>query len=181
MKIIAGVDEVGRGCLAGPVIASAVILRNNIPGLKDSKKLTPLQRNKLSELIMQNSYFSFGTASEQEIDEINILQASLLAMKRAILNLSVEPEKVLIDGTHKPDLNIDTQTVIGGDSLIDEISAASIIAKVYRDNLMIEIDKKYPKYGFSSHKGYGTKSHKEAVLKYGPTPIHRVTFKGVVS
>jgi ribonuclease HII len=102
-------------------------------------------------------------------------------MKRAILNLSVEPEKVLIDGTHKPDLNIDTQTVIGGDSLIDEISAASIVAKVYRDNLMIEIDKKYPKYGFSSHKGYGTKSHKDAILKYGLTPIHRVTFKGVVS
>jgi len=181
LKIIAGVDEVGRGCLAGPVIASAVILRNNIPGLKDSKKLTPLKRNKLSELIMQNSYFSFGIASEQEIDEINILQASLLAMKRAILNLSVEPEKVLIDGTHKPDLNIDTQTIIGGDSLIDEISAASIIAKVYRDNLMIEFDKQYPKYGFSSHKGYGTKDHKGAILKYGPTPIHRITFKGVVS
>ena len=181
MKIIAGVDEVGRGCLAGPVIASAVILRNNIPGLKDSKKLTSLKRNKLSELIMQNSYFSFGTASEQEIDEINILQASLLAMKRAILNLSVEPEKVFIDGTHKPDLNVDTQTVIGGDSLIDVISAASIVAKVYRDSLMIEIDKKYPKYGFSSHKGYGTKSHRDAILKYGTTPIHRVTFKGVMS
>ena len=181
MKIIAGVDEVGRGCLAGPVIASAVILRNNIPGLKDSKKLTPLQRNKLSELIMQNSYFSFGAASEQEIDEINILQASLLAMKRAILNLSVEPGKVLIDGTHKPDLNVDTQTIIGGDSLIDEISAASIVAKVYRDNLMIEFDKQYPKYGFLSHKGYGTKAHKEAILKYGPTSIHRMTFKGVVS
>ena len=148
MKLIAGVDEVGRGCLAGPVIASAVILKKHIPGLKDSKKLSPSQRNNLSALIIQNSYYSIGSASEQEIDEINILQASLLAMKRAILNLSVEPEKVLIDGTHKPDLNIDTQTVIGGDSLIDEISAASIIAKVYRDNLMIKIDKKFPKYGF---------------------------------
>ena len=181
MKLIAGVDEVGRGCLAGPVIASAVILKKYIPGLKDSKKLSPSQRNNLSALIIQNSHYSIGSASEKEIDEINILQASLLAMKRAILNLSVKPEKVLIDGTHKPDLNIDTQTVIGGDSLIDEISAASIVAKVYRDNLMIEIDKKYPKYGFSSHKGYGTKSHKDAILKYGPTPIHRVTFKGVVS
>jgi ribonuclease HII len=102
-------------------------------------------------------------------------------MKRAILNLSVEPGKVLIDGTHKPDLNVDTQTIIGGDSLIDEISAASIVAKVYRDNLMIEFDKQYPKYGFLSHKGYGTKAHKEAILKYGPTSIHRMTFKGVVS
>ena len=102
-------------------------------------------------------------------------------MKRAILNLSVKPGKVLIDGTHKPDLNIDTQTIIGGDSLIDEISAASIVAKVYRDNLMIEFDKQYPKYGFLSHKGYGTKAHKAAILKYGPTSIHRMTFKGVVS
>ena len=181
MKLIAGVDEVGRGCLAGPVIASAVILTNHVPGLRDSKKLTTLQRNKLSTLIMQNSYFSFGTASVQEIDEINILQASLLAMKRAILNLSVKPEKVLIDGVHKPDLDLDTQTIIGGDSLVDEISAASIIAKVYRDNLMIEIDKKYPEYGFSKHKGYGTKEHKQAILNYGSTPIHRVTFKGVLN
>ena len=181
MKIIAGVDEVGRGCLAGPVIASAVILRNNIPGLKDSKKLTSLQRNKLSELIMQNSYFSFGTASEQEIDEINILQASLLAMKRAILNLSTKPEKVLIDGIHKPDLDIDTQTIIGGDSIVDEISAASIIAKVYRDNLMMQFDKKYPDFYFSNHKGYGTKLHKAAIKKHGITPIHRKTFKGVIA
>ena len=181
MKHIAGVDEAGRGCLAGPVIASAVILKKHIPGLKDSKKLSPPQRNKLSALIIQNSFYSIGSASEQEIDEINILQASLLAMKRAILNLSVEPGKVLIDGTHKPDLNVDAQTIIGGDSLIDEISAASIVAKVYRDNLMIEFDKQYPKYGFLSHKGYGTKAHKEAILKYGPTSIHRLTFKGVVS
>ena len=181
LKLIAGVDEVGRGCIAGPVIASVVILINHVPGLRDSKKLTTLQRNKLSTLIMQNSYFSFGTASVQEIDEINILQASLLAMKRAILNLSVKPEKVLIDGVHKPDLDLDTQTIIGGDSLVDEISAASIIAKVYRDNLMIEIDKKYPEYGFSKHKGYGTKEHKQAILNYGSTPIHRVTFKGVLN
>ena len=181
MKLIAGVDEVGRGCIAGPVIASVVILINHVPGLRDSKKLTTLQRNKLSTLIMQNSYFSFGTASVQEIDEINILQASLLAMKRAILNLSVKPEKVLIDGVHKPDLDLDTQTIIGGDSLVEEISAASIIAKVYRDNLMIEIDKKYPEYGFSQHKGYGTKVHKEAILNHGPTPIHRLTFKGVLN
>ena len=130
---------------------------------------------------MKNSYFSFGSSSPKEIDEINILQASLLAMKRAILNLSVEPGKVLIDGTHKPDLNVDTQTIIGGDSLIDEISAASIVAKVYRDNLMMQFDKEYPNFFFSSHMGYGTKMHKAALKKYGITPIHRKTFRGVVN
>ena len=181
MKLIAGVDEVGRGCLAGPVIAAAVILRNNISGLKDSKKLTKKKREELSLIIMQNSYFSFGSSSPKEIDKINILQASLLAMKRAILNLSVKPGKILIDGIHKPDLNTDTQTIISGDSYIDEISAASIIAKVYRDNLMMQFDKEYPNFYFSSHMGYGTKMHKAAIKKYGITPIHRKTFKGVAS
>ena len=181
MKLVAGVDEVGRGCLAGPVIAAAVILKNNIPGLKDSKKLSKKKREELSLIIMQNSYFSFGSSSPKEIDEINILQASLLAMKRAILNLSVEPGKILIDGIHKPDLNTDTQTIISGDSYIDEISAASIIAKVYRDNLMMQFDKEYPNFYFSSHMGYGTKMHKAAIKKYGITPIHRKTFKGVIS
>ncbi len=181
MKLVAGVDEVGRGCLAGPVIAAAVILRKNIPGLKDSKKLSKKKREELSVIIMQNSYFSFGSSSPKEIDEINILQASLLAMKRAILNLSVEPGKILIDGIHKPDLNTDTQTIISGDSYIDEISAASIIAKVYRDNLMMQFDKEYPNFYFSSHMGYGTKMHKAAIKKYGITPIHRKSFKGVVS
>jgi ribonuclease HII len=181
LKLIAGVDEVGRGCLAGPVIAAAVILRNNIPGLKDSKKLSKKKREELSLIIMKNSYFSFGSSSPKEIDEINILQASLLAMKRAILKLSVEPGKILIDGIHKPDLNTDTQTIISGDSYIDEISAASIIAKVYRDNLMMQFDKKYPNFYFSSHMGYGTKMHKAAIKKYGITSIHRKTFKGVVS
>ena len=181
MKLIAGVDEVGRGCLAGPVIAAAVIFKNNIPGLKDSKKLSIKKRQELSLIIMENSYFSFGSASVKEIDEINILQASLLAMKRAILNLSVKPGKILIDGVHKPDLDIDTQTIIKGDSYIDEISAASIIAKVYRDNLMLQFDKKYPNFHFSSHKGYGTKLHKAAINKYGITPVHRKTFKGVIN
>ena len=181
MKLVAGVDEVGRGCLAGPVIAAAVILKNKIPGLKDSKKLSKKKREELSLIIMQNSYFSFGSSSPKEIDEINILQASLLAMKRAILNLSVEPGKILIDGIHKPDLNTDTQTIISGDSYIDEISAASIIAKVYRDNLMMQFDKEYPNFYFSSHMGYGTKMHKAAIKKYGITPIHRKTFKGVIS
>jgi len=172
---------VGRGCLAGPVIAAAVILTNNIPGLKDSKKLSKKKREELSLTIMKNSYFSFGCSSPKEIDEINILQASLLAMKRAILNLSVEPGKILIDGIHKPDLNTDTQTIISGDSYIDEISAASIIAKVYRDNLMMQFDKEYPNFFFSSHMGYGTKMHKAALKKYGITPIHRKTFRGVVN
>ena len=181
MKLVAGVDEVGRGCLAGPVIAAAVILRKNIPGLKDSKKLSKKKREELSIIIMQNSYFSFGSSSPKEIDKINILQASLLAMKRAILNLSVEPGKILIDGIHKPDLNTDTQTIISGDSYIDEISAASIIAKVYRDNLMMQFDKEYPNFYFSSHMGYGTKMHKAAIKKYGITQIHRKTFKGVIS
>jgi ribonuclease HII len=181
LKLVAGVDEVGRGCLAGPVIAAAVILTNNIPGLKDSKKLSKKKREELSLTIMKNSYFSFGSSSPKEIDEINILQASLLAMKRAILNLSVEPGKILIDGIHKPDLNTDTQTIISGDSYIDEISAASIIAKVYRDNLMMQFDKEYPNFYFSSHMGYGTKMHKAAIKKYGITPIHRKTFKGVIS
>lgn len=171
----------GRGCLAGPVIAAAVILTNNIPGLKDSKKLSKKKREELSLTIMKNSYFSFGCSSPKEIDEINILQASLLAMKRAILNLSVEPGKILIDGIHKPDLNTDTQTIISGDSYIDEISAASIIAKVYRDNLMMQFDKEYPNFFFSSHMGYGTKMHKAALKKYGITPIHRKTFRGVVN
>jgi len=181
LKLVAGVDEVGRGCLAGPVIAAAVILRKNIPGLQDSKKLSKKKREELSLIIMQNSYFSFGSSSPKEIDKINILQASLLAMKRAILNLSVEPGKILIDGIHKPDLNTDTQTIISGDSYIDEISAASIIAKVYRDNLMMQFDKEYPNFYFSSHMGYGTKMHKAAIKKYGITPIHRKTFKGVIS
>lgn len=181
MKLVAGVDEVGRGCLAGPVIAAAVILRKKISGLKDSKKLSKKKREELSLIIMQNSYFSFGSSSPKEIDKINILQASLLAMKRAILNLSVEPGKILIDGIHKPDLNTDTQTIISGDSYIDEISAASIIAKVYRDNLMMQFDKEYPNFYFSSHMGYGTKMHKAAIKKYGITPIHRKTFKGVIS
>ena len=180
-KVIAGVDEVGRGCLAGPVIAAAVILKKPIPGLKDSKKLSSKAREHLYELIIENSIFSFGSASPQEIDEINILQASLLAMKRAILNLSVIPGMILVDGTHKPDIQIDAKTIIGGDSIVDEISAASIIAKVYRDNLMIKFDNDYPNFYFAKHKGYGTKLHLEAIKKHGITSIHRKTFKGVLS
>lgn len=179
MNFIAGVDEVGRGCLAGPVIAAAVVLKTNIPGLADSKKLSKKKREELSSTIMQNSYFSFGSASVEEIDSINILQASLLAMKRAILNLSVEPGKILVDGTHKPDLDIDTQTIIGGDSVVDEISAASIIAKVYRDNLMSSLSKKFSNYLWEKNSGYGTKEHLSAIKKYGISSHHRKSFAPV--
>jgi ribonuclease HII len=140
-SLIAGVDEVGRGCLAGPVIAAAVILKKNIEGLDDSKKLSKIKRDNLSKLILQNSYFAYGIVSPAEIDDVNIHNASLLAMKRAILNLSIKPSKVLVDGLYLPDVKFDKEAIIGGDSLIEEISAASIIAKVYRDNLMLNLDK----------------------------------------
>ena len=179
MTFIAGVDEVGRGCLAGPVIAAAVVLKTNMPGLRDSKKLSQKKREELSSSIMQNSYFSFGSASVEEIDSINILQASLLAMKRAILNLSVEPGKVLVDGIHKPDIDIDTQAIIGGDSIVDEISAASIIAKVYRDKFMIKLAQEFSDYAWESNFGYGTKAHLKGLRKFGITSHHRKSFKPV--
>lgn len=182
MKIsIAGVDEVGRGCLAGPVIASAVILKKNISGLDDSKKLSSKKREELSKIILENSYFAFGSASEEEIDDINILQASLLAMKRAILNLPIKPTLVLVDGIHKPDLEISMRAIIGGDSSEDAISAASIIAKVFRDDLMIKYEKKYPGFDFKNNKGYGTKYHLQALKDFGSCSIHRKTFKGVLT
>ena len=180
MKIVvAGTDEVGRGALAGPVIAAAVILETDIDGLDDSKKLSEKKRTNFSNSILENSIYAFGSASNDEIDNINILNASLLAMKRAILNLSVKPDLVLVDGIHKPDLDIKMESIIGGDALIKEISAASIIAKVYRDNLMIEYDKSYPLYGFKNHKGYGTKQHLDLIKINGASSIHRKSFKGV--
>ena len=169
----------GRGSLAGPVIAAAVILKNKIEGLDDSKKLSKTKREQLNQKIIENSFFAYGSASVEEIDDINILQASLLAMKRAILNLPIRPNKVLVDGTHKPEIDILVETIIGGDSLIAEISAASIIAKVYRDNLMLDFDKKYPIYEFDRHKGYPTKLHKEMLKIHGSCFIHRKSFKGV--
>lgn len=177
-ELIAGVDEVGRGSLAGPVIASAVILKSKIIGLNDSKKLSKTKREQLNQEIIENSFFAYGSASVEEIDTINILQASLLAMKRAILNLPIKPQKVLVDGTHKPDINISVETIIGGDSLIAEISAASIIAKVYRDDLMMKQDIIYPNYGFGQHKGYGTKAHIENIKTHGSCLLHRKSFKG---
>ena len=175
MKLVAGVDEVGRGCLAGPVIAAAVILRKKIPGLKDSKKLSKKKREELSLTIMQNSYFSFGSSSPKEIDKINILQASLLAMKRAILNLSVEPGKILIDGIHKPKIKEKSYAIKHGDRFVPVISAASIIAKVTRDKIMEEIDEEFPLYNFKKHKGYPTKQHIENIKKFGICKYHRKT------
>ena len=178
--MIAGTDEVGRGCLAGPVVAAAVILKEDIPGLTDSKKISPKKREFLADLILEKSFFAYGVVSNNKIDKINILNASLLAMKRAILNLPVRPSMVLVDGTFKPDLDIPMRAIIGGDLSENAISAASIIAKVYRDNLMIKYDSIFPVYDLKGNKGYGTKKHLEALKNFGHCEIHRTTFNGVI-
>ena len=178
--MIAGTDEVGRGCLAGPVVAAAVILKEDISGLTDSKKISPKKREFLADLILEKSFFAYGVVSNNKIDKINILNASLLAMKRAILNLPVKPSMVLVDGTFKPDLDIPMRAIIGGDSSENAISAASIIAKVYRDNLMIKYDSIFPVYDLKGNKGYGTKKHLEALKNFGHCEIHRTTFNGVI-
>ena len=178
---IAGIDEVGRGPLAGPVIAAAVILdRKNIPeGINDSKKIPKAKRILLAEKIKENSVYAYGAASEIEIDEINILQASLLAMKRASDRLSVVPKTTLIDGNFKPDIKNNTISIIKGDSKSVSIAAASILAKVYRDEIMLKYSKQFPEYGFQTNSGYGTKEHLSALKNYGITPIHRKSFKPV--
>ena len=179
--ITAGVDEVGRGPLAGPVIAAAVILDSAHPieGLKDSKLLTPKKREYLAELIKEKSLsWCIARAEVHEIDEINILQASLLAMERAVRGLTIKPALVLVDGNQGlKNCLYPVRAVIGGDRTVPEISAASIIAKVLRDAEMLEYDRIYPAYGFAAHKGYGTKRHKEALNKLGRSPIHRKSFK----
>ena len=177
--MIAGVDEVGRGCLAGPVIAASVILKRPIKGLMDSKKLSSKKRENLSQEIIENSIFAIGAADNHEIDKINILQASLLAMRRSLEKLDVKPKKILVDGAHIFETSIEIESIVGGDNLIPSISAASIVAKVYRDRLMMEYSKEFPNYGFDKHKGYPTKLHKEMLKRYGLTRIHRRTFKGV--
>ena len=177
--MIAGVDEVGRGCLAGPVIAASVILKRPIKGLMDSKRLSSKKREDLSQIIIKNSIFAIGAADSQEIDQINILQASLLAMQRSLEKLDMQPKKVLVDGNHIFETSIEIEAIVGGDNLIPSISAASIVAKVFRDRLMMAYSKEFPNYGFDKHKGYPTKFHKEMLKKYGLTRIHRRTFKGV--
>ena len=182
MQKIAGVDEVGRGPLAGAVVAAAVILdpNNPIEGLTDSKKLTEKRREALSLEIKEKALaWAFGRAEQEEIDEINILQASLLAMKRAVESLSIQPDHVQIDGNKCPDMEYSMEAIVKGDALIPAIGAASIIAKVARDHEMVEMDKLYPEYGFAGHKGYPTKKHREALEKYGITPIHRRSFAPV--
>ena len=179
LHLVCGVDEAGRGPLAGPVCAAAVILPEHlqIPGLTDSKKLTDKKRRELFPLIQEQAVsYGIGFASEAEIDEKNILQATFLAMRRALDQLSVRPELALIDGNRETDFGVPVKTVIKGDSLSANIAAASILAKVTRDDLMLEMAKLYPEYGFDIHKGYGTKAHYEALRCYGPCPIHRKSF-----
>jgi len=178
--IIAGVDEVGRGCLAGPVTAAAVVILQPISGLTDSKKLSAKKRTQLSAIIQQHASFSFGHVQNDEIDEINIHQATLKAMQEAIINLPITPDLVYVDGKFIPNVEMKCEAVIGGDMLISEISAASIIAKVYRDEIMTELDKKFPVYGFANNKGYGTAQHLAALKKSGYTNFHRLSFKGVI-
>ena len=179
IEIICGVDEAGRGPLAGPVCAAAVILPPHIeiPGLNDSKKLTDKRRRELMPVIKEKAIaWGVGFASHQEIDEINILQATFLAMERAIENMHVRPDLALIDGNREKDFGIPVKTVVKGDSRSASIAAASVIAKVTRDDLMLIEAEKYPAYGFEIHKGYGTKAHYEALRNHGPSPIHRMTF-----
>ncbi len=176
---ICGVDEAGRGPLAGPVCAAAVILppELEIPGLNDSKKLTDKKRRALYDIIVSEAVcYGIAMASEQEIDEINILQATFNAMERAIEQLSVKPQMALIDGNRERPFPVPVQTVIKGDSLSANIAAASILAKVTRDRYMEEMAEKYPQYGFDIHKGYGTKAHYAALTEHGVCPIHRKTF-----
>lgn len=177
--LLAGVDEAGRGPLAGPVSAAAVILRPDRPiaGIDDSKKLSPARRDALDLRIREESFaWSVAWASVEEIDRLNILQASLLAMRRAVAALDVRPERVLVDGNRCPDFGIEAEAVVGGDGLIPAIGAASILAKVARDRLMEDLDRAFPGYGFARHKGYPTSVHLEALRRLGPCPHHRTSF-----
>ena len=178
-RTICGIDEAGRGPLAGPVYAAAVILPIDleIEGLNDSKKLTEKKREALFDVICEKAIsYSIGIATEQEIDEINILNATFLAMRRAFDGLSVKPDYALIDGNQHPKLSIPDETVVKGDGKSMSIAAASILAKVSRDRFMLEIAEKYPEYCFEKHKGYGTKLHYEMIEEYGVSPVHRRSF-----
>lgn len=176
---ICGVDEAGRGPLAGPVCAAAVILPADldIPGLNDSKKLSDKRRRELFPVIKEAAIaYCIAFADHKEVDSINILQATFLAMERAITGLSVKPDFVLIDGNREKDFGVPVQTVVHGDSLSANIAAVSILAKVTRDDYMLQMAQEYPQYGFEIHKGYGTKAHYAALLEHGPCSIHRLTF-----
>ena len=180
--LMAGVDEAGRGPLAGPVVAAAVILddQNPILGLADSKKLTPLKRERLYDEIRAKALcFCVAEASVEEIDTLNILQATLLAMRRAVEGLRLKPHKVLVDGNRLPVLDVLAEAIVKGDSKVPAISAASILAKVHRDRWCMQLHAEYPMYGFDSHKGYGTAAHLLALQTHGATPWHRTTFSPV--
>ena len=176
---ICGIDEAGRGPLAGPVCAAAVILPEGleISGLNDSKKLTDKKRRELFPIIEgQALAYGIGWASQEEIDDINILQATFLAMSRVVEQLNIRPDLALVDGNRAPTLDLPVETVVKGDSLSASIAAASVLAKVSRDDVMLRMAEEYPGYGFEVHKGYGTKAHYEALRTLGPSPIHRRTF-----
>lgn len=178
-KVICGVDEAGRGPLAGPVFSAAVVLEDSviIDGVNDSKKLSAKKREELyDDIIKKAKDYSIGFSSEDEIDSINILNATFLSMKRAIDGLKIKPDFVLVDGNRLPNLGIDSRAIVKGDSLSMSIACASILAKVTRDRLMIKLAQEYPEYQFDKHKGYGTKLHREMLLKYGPCKIHRKSF-----
>ncbi len=182
-KCVCGIDEAGRGPLAGPVFAAAVVLPVDceIPGLNDSKKLTEKKRDALFEVIIEKAIaYSVASASEKEIDEINILNATYLAMNRAFDGLSVKPDMALIDGNREPGVDATQKTVVKGDSKSMSIAAASILAKVSRDRYMLEIAKLYPQYEFQKHKGYGTKLHYERIREHGISDVHRKTFLKVI-
>lgn len=178
-ETVCGVDEAGRGPLAGPVCAAAVILPDGlvIEGLDDSKKLTEKKRDALYDVICENAVsYSIAFASVEEIEELNILKATFLAMKRAVENLDVKPDIALVDGNQKPPLEIQARTLVKGDAKSPSIAAASILAKVTRDRLMTEIAEQYPQYEFPKHKGYGTKLHYEKIMEHGISPVHRRSF-----
>jgi ribonuclease HII len=178
-QLTAGVDEAGRGPLAGPVIAAAVILDANNPinGLTDSKKLSEKRREQLAVVVKENAIaWAIGRAEVEEIDAINILQASLLAMQRAVAQLAVKPQLVMVDGNRSPRFDCPSKAIVKGDLLIPSISAASIIAKVARDHEMMQLHEQYPGYGLDGHKGYPTKKHLEALVQLGVSPIHRKSF-----
>ncbi len=181
--VVCGIDEAGRGPWAGPVVAAAVVLDpNNVPtGLNDSKKLTSAKREALFDPIMNAAQVGTGIVSARMIDEINILQATYKAMQEAIAALAVAPTLALVDGNRAPPLMCNVQTIVGGDAKSLSVAAASIIAKVTRDRIMMEFDAAYPAYGFASHKGYGTAEHQAALAAHGPCPIHRVSFSPIRS
>ena len=179
IKLVCGVDEAGRGPLCGPVVAAAVILKpdSKIEGVNYSKKLSEKKREQVYENIMENALaVGVGMSDVDVIESVNILNATKLAMKEAISKLKVQPEYVLIDGNQMIDITIPGETVVHGDAISESIAAASIVAKVTRDRMLIEWDKTYPEYGFAKHKGYGTKAHTDAIAKYGLTPLHRPSF-----